>query len=88
MKGRITAGARVGGSLGVRMKKPKMQLPKMNKKLLLGIAGAAIVVIGGAAFVFRGPASASGKYEYQTVAIERGTVARVVSASGAVAVEG
>jgi HlyD family secretion protein len=64
------------------MKMPK--LPQMNKKLLLGVAGGAIVLIGGAAFLFRGPAAAAGKYEYQTVAVERGTVARVVAASGAI----
>jgi HlyD family secretion protein len=66
------------------MKMPQMKLPQMNKKLLAGIAGAAIVVIGGAAFMFRGASASTGKYDYQTVAVERGVVARVVSASGAV----
>ena len=57
----------------------------MNKKLLAGIAGAAIVLVGGAAMVARGgDGGKSGKYEYETAAVERGDVARVISASGAV----
>ena len=58
---------------------------QMNKKLLVGIAAAVIVVVGGAAMVARGNGGAKqGKYDYETVAIEKGDVARVVSASGAV----
>jgi HlyD family secretion protein len=58
---------------------------QMNKKLLVGIAGAAIVLVGGAAMVARGGNSAdTGKYVYETAAVERGDVARVISASGAV----
>lgn len=59
---------------------------QMNKKLLAGIAGAAVVLIGGAAMVARGSdgAGKSGKYEYETVAVDKGRVARVISASGAV----
>ncbi len=57
----------------------------MNRKLLVGIAGAAIVVVGGAAMVARGGDGAnSGKYVYETAAVERGDVSRVISASGAV----
>lgn len=57
----------------------------MNKKLLVGIAGAAIVLVGGAAMVARGGnGPKAGKYEFETAAIERGDVARVISASGAV----
>jgi HlyD family secretion protein len=57
----------------------------MNKKLLVGIAGAAIVLVGGAAMVARGGGGVkAGKYEYETAAVERGDVARVISASGAV----
>jgi HlyD family secretion protein len=57
----------------------------MNKKLLVGIAGAAIVVVGGVALVARGGGGPkAGKYEYETAAVERGDVARVISASGAV----
>ena len=57
----------------------------MNKKLLIGIAAAAVIVVGGIAFMARG--SGGGKaddYTFETVAIERGDVARIVSASGAV----
>ena len=58
---------------------------QMNKKLLVGIAAAVIVVVGGAAMVARGNGGAKqGKYDYETVAVEKGNVARVVSASGAV----
>ena len=56
-----------------------------NKRLLVGIAAAAIVLVGGAAMVARGNGGAKqGKYDYETVAVEKGNVARVVSASGAV----
>jgi len=64
-----------------------MALPKiaMNKKVLAGVAAAAIIVIGGAAVMAGGKGGAkAGKYEYETVAVEKGTVSRVVSASGAV----
>ncbi len=57
----------------------------MNKKLLAGIAGGAIAVIAGVSLVLGGGASAAtGKYEYETVAVGKGDVARVISASGAV----
>jgi HlyD family secretion protein len=57
----------------------------MNKKILIGIAGAAIVAIGAGAIMFGGGASvATGKYTYETVAIDKGDVSRVISASGAV----
>jgi HlyD family secretion protein len=57
----------------------------MNKKMLVGIAVAAIVVVGGVAVFARGGNSGkTGKYEYETAAVERGDVARVISASGAV----
>lgn len=57
----------------------------MNKKLLLGIAGAAIVVVGG--FAVAATTKSGGKagaYTFDTVAVEKGDVSRVVSASGAV----
>jgi len=58
---------------------------QMNKKLLVGIAGAAIVAIGLAALTLGGGASAApGKYVYETVKVDRGDVARVITASGAV----
>lgn len=57
----------------------------MNKKLLVGIAGAVIVAIGVAAITLGGGASAApGKYVYETVKVDRGDVARVITASGAV----
>lgn len=57
----------------------------MNKKLLVGIAGAAIVTVGGAAMVARGGENAAvGKYAYEFAAVDRGDVSRVISASGAV----
>ncbi len=57
----------------------------MNKKLLLGIAGAVIVAIAAGAMMMGGGASATpGKYTYETVKVGKGDVARVVTASGAV----
>lgn len=57
----------------------------MDKKVLVGIAGAAIVAIGAVALVMGGGANAAtGKYTYETVTVGRGDVARVISASGAV----
>ena len=57
----------------------------MNKKLLLGIAGATIVAIAAGAMMMGGGASAApGKYTYETVKVSKGDVARVVTASGAV----
>jgi HlyD family secretion protein len=57
----------------------------MNKKLLLGIAGAAIVVVGGfAVAATNGMGGKSGAYTFDTVTVEKGDVSRVVSASGAV----
>jgi HlyD family secretion protein len=57
----------------------------MNKKLLIGIAGAAVVAIGASALLFGGGSSAAaGKYTYETVAVDKGDVSRVISASGAV----
>lgn len=57
----------------------------MNKKLLAGIAGAAIAVIAGVSVVFgTGASAATGKYTYETVTVGKGDVARVISASGAV----
>lgn len=57
----------------------------MNKTLLVGVAGAAIVAIGAAALLLGGGANAApGKYTYETVTIDKGDVARVVTASGAV----
>ena len=57
----------------------------MNKKLLIGIAGAAIIVVGGIAFAATsGVGGKSGDYSFDTVAVEKGDVSRVVSASGAV----
>jgi HlyD family secretion protein len=57
----------------------------MNKKLLAGIAGAAIIVVGAVAMFARGGGGpTAGKYEFETAAVERGDVARVISASGAV----
>ncbi len=58
---------------------------QMNKKILIGIAGAAIVAIGAGAVLFGGGgAAATGKYTYETVTVDQGDVSRVVSASGAV----
>ena len=57
----------------------------MDKKVLIGIAGAVIVGIAATALVFGGGANAAtGKYTYETVAVGKGDVARVISASGAV----
>ena len=57
----------------------------MNKTLLVGIAGTVIVAIGAGAVLLGGGASAAiGQYTYETVKIDKGDVARVVTASGAV----
>ncbi|MDP3494468.1 MAG: efflux RND transporter periplasmic adaptor subunit [Hyphomonadaceae bacterium] len=57
----------------------------MDKKVLIGVAGAVIVGIAATALVFGGGANAAtGKYTYETVAVGKGDVARVISASGAV----
>ena len=57
----------------------------MNKKLLVGIAGAVIVAIAAGALLLGGTGNAApGKYTYETVKIDKGDVARVVTASGAV----
>ncbi len=57
----------------------------MNKKILIGIAGAAIVAIGASAILFgRGASAAPGKYVFETVAVDKGDVSRVISASGQV----
>jgi HlyD family secretion protein len=57
----------------------------MNKKLLIGIAAAAVIAVGGVVFMARGSGNGKpGDYTFETVAIERGDVARIVSASGAV----
>lgn len=58
---------------------------QMNKKILIGIAGAAIVAIGASAILFGGGANAApGKYVFETVTVDKGDVARVISASGQV----
>lgn len=57
----------------------------MNKKILIGIAGAAIVAIGASAILFGGGASAApGQYVFETVTVDKGDVSRVISASGQV----
>ena len=57
----------------------------MDKKVLIGIAGAVIVGIAATALVLGGGANAAtGKYTYETVTVGKGDVARVISASGAV----
>ncbi len=57
----------------------------MNKKVLAGIAGAVIVAVGAVSLALdAGTGAASGKYSYETVAVTKGDVARVISASGAV----
>ena len=57
----------------------------MNKKVLAGIAGAVIVAVGAVSLAFgAGTSAASGKYTYETTAVTKGDVARVISASGAV----
>src|SRR5262245_39056442 len=75
------------GADGWKTRMAKMALPKfaMNKTVLAGVAGAAILVIGGAAVMAGGGKGGKpGEYHYETVTVERGTVSRVVSASGAV----
>lgn len=57
----------------------------MNKTLLIGIAGAVIVAVGAGALLLGGAGHAApGKYTYETVKVDKGDVARVVTASGAV----
>src|SRR5689334_20237842 len=81
-RGRVPPG-RMDGKLPMA----KLALPKiaMNKTVLAGVAGVAILVIGGAAVMAGGGKGGKpGAYTYETVTVERGTVSRVVSASGAV----
>ena len=57
----------------------------MNKKLLVGIAGAVVLAIGvGALWLGGGASAAPGAYAYETVTVDKGDVARVITASGAV----
>lgn len=57
----------------------------MNRKLLLAAVAVSVVAVAGAAFVMRGPVVAkAGAYTFETVKVERGDVARIVTASGAV----
>ena len=57
----------------------------MNKKVLVGIAGAAIVGIAAVAVLSGGGATAAtGNYAWETVAVGKGDVARVISASGTI----
>lgn len=57
----------------------------MNKKVLVGIAGAAIVGIAAIAILSGGGATAAtGNYAWETVAVGKGDVARVISASGTI----
>src|SRR5690348_5431351 len=74
------------GRMDGKLPMAKMALPKfaMNKTVLAGVAGVAILVIGGAAVMAGGGKPKAGAYTYETVTVERGTVSRVVSASGAV----
>ena len=63
----------------------KSESLEMNKKLLIGVAAAAVVVVGAIAFAAKGASGPKpGAYTYETAAVERGDVARIVSASGAV----
>lgn len=58
----------------------------MNKLIVFGAAGVALAGAGAAVLLFGGgPASAAkGGYEYETKAVDRGAVQRIVSASGQV----
>ncbi|MDZ4760802.1 MAG: efflux RND transporter periplasmic adaptor subunit [Alphaproteobacteria bacterium] len=57
----------------------------MNKKLLSGAVAAAIVIAGAVVFAARGAGGTrAGDYEFETASVDRGDVARIVSASGAV----
>ncbi len=57
----------------------------MDKKIIMGIAGAAIIGVGALAMVAGGDGGgARGDYTFETATVERGEVARLVSASGAV----
>lgn len=57
----------------------------MNKKLLVGIAGAVVIAVAGfVVFSGGGASAAAGTYAWDTVAVGKGDVARVVSASGTI----
>lgn len=58
----------------------------MNRKLLLGAVAAGVVVVGAVAILARGGGGGGkpGAYTFETVKVERGDVARIVTASGAV----
>ncbi|MEP7209770.1 MAG: efflux RND transporter periplasmic adaptor subunit [Alphaproteobacteria bacterium] len=57
---------------------------KMTRPKLMGVAGAAILVVGGLAFAASHASSGPGPYTFDTATVGRGDVARIVSASGAV----
>lgn len=58
---------------------------QMNRKLPAAIAGAVVIAAAmGALLVGCGSGAATGKYVYETVKIDRGDVARVITASGQV----
>jgi HlyD family secretion protein len=77
---------RIGACVGAGPVRPEQaESFGMNKKLLIGIAAAAIVAVGGIALTAKGGSGGKvGAYTYETAAVERGDVARIVSASGAV----
>ncbi len=56
----------------------------MDKKIIMGIAGAAILGVGALAFLSRGGGGATGAYTFETATVERGEVARIVSPAGTV----
>ncbi|MEZ5938202.1 MAG: efflux RND transporter periplasmic adaptor subunit [Hyphomonadaceae bacterium] len=56
----------------------------MDKRILLGLGGAAVVVIAAIFMLSRGGSGPKGDYSFETATVERGDVARIVSASGAV----
>lgn len=57
----------------------------MDKKIIMGVAGAAILAVGAfALFAGGGGSGPTGDYRFETAQVERGDVARIVSPAGTV----
>lgn len=57
---------------------------KMTMQRTIGFAGAAVLVIGGLGFAVSHASSGKGPYWFDTTPVQRGDVAHIISASGAV----
>jgi HlyD family secretion protein len=62
-----------------------IKMPKVNRVWLTGAGAVAVLAVGGSVLLAQGAGGATaGDYTFETAEVERGDVARVVTASGAV----